>query len=97
MADVDPGFPTDVTQEEDNAGFVACTVKNPNGGYGMPFGMSGPDPEIQAVVRDLGNGLRAVKMAFPVTGGIRYAIWNDKDRPVDGPYHSLEALQQKYP
>jgi hypothetical protein len=97
MPDIDPAYPIDLTPEEEAAGFELTTVKNPQGQYGMPFGLSQPDPEIQAVVKQLPGGLRAVKVKTPVSGDIAYAIWNDKNRGVRDSVFSVKMLLQMYP
>jgi hypothetical protein len=91
----DDEFPTAISLDEANAGFVIGEVKNPKGHYGTPWGPQ-PPKKLRAAVRDLGNGRRAVKMLAP-GGGEVYAIWNEKERPVDDIAHSLEDLLQRYP
>jgi hypothetical protein len=91
----DDEFPTAISPDEANAGFVIGEVKNPKGHYGTPWGPQ-PPKTLRAAVRDLGGGRRAVKMLGP-GGGAVYAIWNEKERPVDDAARSLEALLHRYP
>ena len=48
-----------------------------------PFGLSSPPATIQAVVRDCGNDLFAVKMLAP-HGGIHYAFLQLRDGVIGG-------------
>lgn len=86
----DEMFPTQITPQEQTAGFRLTQIKNPKGHYFLQ------PAQVDAVVRDLGGGKIAVKMSG-ITGGAEYAIWNAQQRPVDNATSSLAALLTRYP
>lgn len=51
---------------------------------------------IQAVVRPLANGKKAVKHISP-TGEVEYLILDANDRPCEPPATTLAELLQRYP
>lgn len=91
----DPLFPTDISDDERAAGFGEGSIVTTMPVQNNPWGPS-PPARTAAVVRSLGNGLRAVKVVQP-DGKIRYAIYNDKDRPAEMPASSIKELLARHP
>ena len=89
-------YPTDITADEEAAGFQPGQMKNPVGHYGSPFGSLPPPSHVSAVVRPLPHGQKAVKVRCP-NGDIRYAIHNDSGRPVKDAAYPLPELQRRFP
>lgn len=93
----DPLFPTAITPAEQQAGFVAGSIRTPPGTH-QDSPWSPPVPErTAAAVRNLGSGLRAVKTFSPVTKSVQYAIYSAKDRPVQETAMSLHDLLKRFP
>jgi hypothetical protein len=71
-------YPTDITDEEGQAGFRLGEVAR-EGGFEMPFGLTSPSATVRAVIRPCGNGLYAVKAVAPYGRGLMYAILEEED------------------
>ena len=91
-------YSTTVTPNEAAAGFVLGSIATPFGTHNdSPFIPLAP--RTVAVVRDLGDNLRAVKILFP-KGEVRevqYAIYNVANQPVQPVAYSLAELERRFP
>jgi len=90
-------FPIDVTNMEAQAGFKLDTIRTPRGTHASNPWLGEPPERTAAVVRELGDGKRAVKVLSPVSKGIEYAVYNEKDRPCEPSAVSLADLARRYP
>jgi hypothetical protein len=86
-----PQYPHDLSDQEAAAGFERAVIDAPGGAYAFE------PSRIKVVIRNLGSGKIAIKMAVP-GGGASYAIW---DRATAGPVEhgaaSLAELAARYP